>query len=287
MIKVVCWNIGWSYRPLDELLAMDDVDVALLQETSAGMPDYLASKGGSVEVSPQVPWEPWPYEHYDRWPLVVKLSNRVSVEWFKQVLPSIPCEGDDEIAVSNDGILAAAKVIPIGDDGEPFIAVSMYARWFEPRPTDRARAWIQSDAAAHHIISDLTTFVPYYDANAPQHRILAAGDLNMDFDFGRGTAEFALRANTVMDRMSALGLAYMGPQHPNGRRADPTPEHLPEDTRNVVTYYPGETPETARLQLDHVFASRGFHESIRTHAMNDVDEWGSSDHCRILIEVGD
>ena len=52
MIKVVCWNIGWSYLPLDELLAMDDVDVALLQETSTAMPDYLASKGGAVEVSP-------------------------------------------------------------------------------------------------------------------------------------------------------------------------------------------------------------------------------------------
>lgn len=173
------------------------------------------------------------------------------------------------------------------DGSESFIAASMYARWFEPHPTDHTRAWIQSDAAAHHIISDLTTFVPFYDANVPQHRILAAGDLNMGFDFGRGSAGFALRANTVMDRMSALGLAYMGPRHPNGRRADPTPEHLPEDTRNVVTYYPGETPETARLQLDHVFASRGFHESISTYAMNNLDEWGSSDHCRILIEVGD
>ena len=79
----------------------------------------------------------------------------------------------------------------------------------------------------------------------------------------------------------------MGPQHPNGRLADPTPEHLPEDTRNVVTHYPGNSPETARLQLDHVFASRGFHHGVRTRALNDVDEWGSSDHCRILIGIGD
>ena len=109
----------------------------------------------------------------------------------------------------------------------------------------------------------------------------------MDFDFGHGTSEFALRANTVFDRMNALGLEYIGPQHPNGRRADPAPEHLPEDTRNVVTYYPGNSPETARLQLDHVFASRGFHHGVRTRALNGVDEWGSSDHCRILIETGD
>ncbi len=55
----------------------------------------------------------------------------------------------------------------------------------------------------------------------------------MDFDFGRGTDPFASRANTVFARMNALGLEYMGPQHPNGRRADPTPDHLPEDTENV------------------------------------------------------
>ena len=31
MIKIVCWNVGWMYRPLEELLAMD-ADIALLQE---------------------------------------------------------------------------------------------------------------------------------------------------------------------------------------------------------------------------------------------------------------
>lgn len=51
--------------------------------------------------------------------------------------------------------------------------------------------------------------------------------------------------------MKALGLEYLGSEHPNGRRADPTPEHLPQDTCNVVTHRPGNSPETARLQLDH------------------------------------
>ena len=59
------------------------------------------------------------------------------------------------------------------------------------------------------------------------------------------------------------------------------------DSRNVVTYYlPGKNPETAsNNQLDYVFASRGFHESIRVRALNSVEEWGPSDHCRIEIEV--
>lgn len=282
MIKVVSWNIGGTYAPLDELLKMD-ADVALLQEARPGMREVLTDAKANVAITPYDFWEPWEYGHYDVWPLVVKLSDRVSVEWFRQTIPT-RWVADDEIAVSGVGTIAAAKVIPM-DDGEPFIAVSMYARWYDPHPT--VGGWIYSDASAHRIVSDLTAFIPDYDAATPRHRILAAGDLNMDFDFGQGTDGFAPRANTVCDRMNALGLEYMGPQYPNGRRAYPTPEHLPADTRNVVTYYPGNSPETARLQLDHVFASRGLHNSVRTRAMNGGDEWGSSDHCRILIEIED
>ena len=87
--------------------------------------------------------------------------------------------------------------------------------------------------------------------------------------------------------MEALGFEYMGPRHPNGRRAESTPEHAPADTKNVPTHHSAQTaPASARLQLDHVFASRGFHEAIETRALNGVDEWGPSDHCRLLIEVG-
>ena len=281
MIKVVDWNIGYRYQPLQELLDMD-ADIALLQEVGIGMRDRLAAVGCPVATSPHDPWEPAPKSDYDRWPLVVKLSNRVEIEWFKQVRATVPMEQNGEMAVNCGGTVAAARIKPL-EGGEPFIAVSIYARWFAPHPT--VGGWIYSDAAAHHAISDLSSFIPDYDAGTPKHRILSAGDFNMEFDFGHGTDPFARRANTVFDRMNALGLEYMGPQYPNGRRANPTPDHLPEDTRNVVTYYRGNSPETARLQLDHVFASRGFHNSVRTRAMNGVDEWGSSDHCRILIEI--
>lgn len=29
-----------------------------------------------------------------------------------------------------------------------------------------------------------------------------------------------------------------------------------------------------------------FHEKVRVKALNEVEEWGPSDHCRIWIEVG-
>ena len=191
---------------------------------------------------------------------------------------------EDEIAVSGIGTITAARVTPKGSSIEPFIAVSMYARWMEPH-LSAAGDWIYSDASAHRIISDLSAFIGYYNSPS-EHRILAVGDLNMSFN---STDQFDHRAQTVLDRFHALGLDYLGPQYPAGRRADPIPAHLNEDSLDVPTYYhvPSNTPAGANVQLDHVFASRGFHESVKVRALNEADEWGSSDHCRVLISVGD
>lgn len=137
VIKVVSWNIGRSAEPWRELAQMaeaGDVDVALLQE--AGMPpDDVA-----VEIGPREHWDShvwnshwykdrWP-RLYDRWPMVVKLSPRASVEWLKQISP-ISDGNEDEIAVSGIGTIAAARVASSDGGQEPFIAISMYARWME------------------------------------------------------------------------------------------------------------------------------------------------------------
>ena len=54
---------------------------------------------------------------------------------------------------------------------------------------------------------------------------------------------------------------------------------LPKDSKSVPTYRKvRESPMIANTQLDYVFASRGFHKTIRTRALNGVDEWGQSDH---------
>ncbi|MDE0232102.1 MAG: hypothetical protein OXI56_09230 [bacterium] len=72
------------------------------------------------------------------------------------------------------------------------------------------------------------------------------------------------RDRTVTDRMAALGMEFLGPRHPS------------------------KDPANAENQLDHVFASRGYHESVAVRALNSAeeDEWGASGHCRLLIEVG-
>ena len=282
MIRVVCWNIASMHEPWRELVEMD-ADIALLQEVGTIPADVI----DRVELSPNTPWlkhDPTTGAlNYDRWPMVIGLSNRVRVEWFRQVGPTgVPADSPLDVAVSGIGTVDFARVIPVNGT-EPFIAASMYARWSSPHPT-AAGDWIYPDASAHRIISDLSAFIGYYDRPA-EHRILAAGDLNMSF---QSTDQFDHRAQTVLDRLQKLGLNYLGPRYPAGRRADPIPKHLNAESLDVPTYYhkPSNTPAGAYAQIDHAFASRGFHQEIQTRALNEVEEWGASDHCRISITVG-
>ena len=281
-IKVVSWNIAKMHQPWRELLEMD-ADVALLQEVGTVPEDVL----DRVELSPHMPWlkhDPTSeYAPFDRWPMVVRLSDRVRVEWFRHIGPTgVASEHPGDVSVSGIGTVEIARVIP-ATGVEPFIAASMYARWFSPHPTADGD-WIYSDASAHRIISDLTAFIGYYDS-PDKHRILAAGDLNMSF---QSTDQFDHRAQTVLDRFQALGLEYLGPRYPAGRRADPIPQHLDEQSLDVPTYYhkPSNTPAGAYVQLDHVFSSRGLHLEVEARALNEVTEWGPSDHCLICIGVG-
>jgi endonuclease/exonuclease/phosphatase family metal-dependent hydrolase len=85
--------------------------------------------------------------------------------------------------------------------------------------------------------------------------------------------------------MQAMGLKFIGPQAPNGRQAHPWPSELPSDSKNVPTFHSNlHTPETATRQLDFVFASRSLAEDVTVKALNDPEEWGPSDHCRVVIE---
>ena len=191
---------------------------------------------------------------------------------------------EEEIAVSGIGTIAAARVIP--SDAPPFIVVSMYARWIRPHPSTKSK-WKAGypDGSAHRILSDLSAFIGSYDPST--HRILAAGDLNVVYDGSdHDPSAPGARDRGVFVRMAALGLEFMGPQYPAGSLAHQIPGSSPPDPRNVPTYHTtSQSPATAQLQLDYAFASRGFHRSVKVRAMNSVEEWGTSDHCRLLIEV--
>ncbi len=124
--------------------------------------------------------------------------------------------------------------------------------------------------------------------------MLVAGDLNTIYGAkDNNRLEKPPRAQTIFDRMRALGLEFVGPQWPDAdRKADRVPQGLPKDTKNVPTYLSAR--QRRRMhdedilsgnQLDYVFASRGFSDKVRVHAMNDVEGFGPSDHCRIQIEL--
>lgn len=281
MIRVVCWNIdkrAEPWRVLAEMAQRGEADVALLQE-AGNPPDELAHLFQHDE-------EHWNRDLYDRWPLVVRLSDRVEVNWLRQVAPRSELD-EGEIGVSGIGTLAAARVWPRDRHEDEFLAVSMYARWIRFHPlTGHQKSVGASDVSAHRILSDLSTFI-YDESGHAEHRILAAGDLNISYGATRRTLSMPQRERTVFDRFAALGLEFLGPQAPNGRPAAAPQPDVPADTANVPTYYTARQKHAAKAnrQLDYVFASRGFHKSVTARALNGIEEWGPSDHCRLLAEM--
>lgn len=232
-----------------------DVDVALLQEISqppseiSTRVEVMGEPWKDVQGTPNVVWKS----------AVVRTSERVGVEFIR---PHI------------------ARVTESGC--EPIIVMSMYGQWKKPHPSVGS-PWIYADASVHALISELSGFI----GSEKGHRIIAAGDLNCLYGYGEhGSAYWRKRYDTIFDRMEALGMRYMGPQAPNGRQAEPWPKELPRESKNVPTFHTiRSSPSGATRQLDHVFVSEPLVNSTTVRALNGVDEWGPSDHCRVMVEV--
>ena len=160
--------------------------------------------------------------------------------------------------------------------------ISMYGLWERPRELTKS-SWIYADASVHRLISDLSIFI----GSQSGHQILVDGDLNILHGYGEnGSQYWESRYETVFSRMEALGMKLVGPQVPFGRAADPWPAELPLSSKNVPTFYANrQNPKTATQQLDFVFASEVMADRVRVTAVNRPDEWGQSDHCKIMIEI--
>ncbi len=253
-----------------------DADLALLQEAAPPPADVA----GLLEVDPGPIEITGGYTQPQQWrTAIVRLSDRIKVEWIES--KPIAEAGTSEFAVSIPGTVAAARVTP--PEGDPIIVVSMYAQWRVPHDWTAGK-WIAADGSAHRVISDLSEA---FIGRERGYRIIAAGDLNILHGYGDyGNSYWAARYRTVFDRMEALGLSFAGPQHPNGRQAHPWPDELPRESKNVPTYHTTrQNPTTATRQLDFVFASRPLLKSMSVRALNEPEEWGPSDHSRVVIEV--
>ena len=272
-MKLISWNIAHREEAWHRLLDTD-ADVALLQEATEPPPD-VASR---IEVDAE-PWHTYGAGATRPWrAAVVRLTNRVQVDWLTPISIEQAVAGD--LAVSRRGTLAAAEVAEPG--GMCCTVVSMYGLWEKPHRSTGSK-WIYADASVHRLISDLAVLI----GQQSSHRIIAAGDLNILYGYGEGGSKYwAARYDTVFKRMEATGVPFVGPQAPNGRRAEPWPAELPPESNNVPTYHTTRmTPAQAKRQLDFVFASTDLVERIHVRALNEPSDWGPSDHCQVWIEL--
>ena len=191
MVKIIAWNIARREEAWRCLLDTDG-DIALLQEAIEPPADVARR----LDVDP-APWRtvgaglnrPWRAA-------VVKLSSRVGVQWFEPKPVENAHRG--ELAVSRPGTLAAAILTP--STGEPFIVASMYAPWEKPHSTTGS-SWIYADGSVHRVISDLSALI----GQQAEHRILAAGDLNILHGYGENGSDYwASRYATVFSLRETL-----------------------------------------------------------------------------------
>ena len=206
MIKVVSWNMDGNSDTWEVLLGMG-ADLALLQDP--GTPPQTA-------ISPiELPEPPWELERRQRPPIIVRLSDRVEVQWFspasiEEVTTRTGNVGEWEIGVSDRRTIAAARVAPRG--GEPFFVVSMYGRWLGSHPLAASASVTHADASVHRIISDLSAFTAA--ADPARHRVLAAGDLNLIYGARKGSGRQRFRTNLFGIALGLSALSFSVPSVP-------------------------------------------------------------------------
>ncbi len=271
LLRIVSWNIAHKTSAWDTLVRSDaPVDVALLQEavppptslpfqTIPGRDGSWTTAGGRRNFCAAV----------------ARISEHVRMTAVDS--ESLADANSDQVGVSRLGTLAAADIAIDGE--EPITLVSLYGSWEAARKGN----WIFADASVHRLVSDLSYFV----GGQHGHRIIAAGDLNILHGYGEsGSAYWGERYATIFKRMAAIGIPFVGPQHPNGSQAMPWPSELPTESKNVPTFRTRRTdPSSATRQLDFVFASEELVPRLQVRALNSEEEWGPSDHCRISIEL--
>lgn len=266
MLKLTSWNV--HQRPFWD--AAGDTDILLLQECPATLRDAPG-------------WTTYPSDGdwatgASRWRTAVAVRSG-SREATAPRLADLHSPDEGVLRVSRSGTVSAVQIEV--DGSRPLIVASVYARW-EGDNNDE----IYADANAHRLLSDLSTYIT---STRPRYDVIIAGDWNILYGYGEeGRPYWKARYDSVFARAKALGLTYAGPQFPNGRQADPWPLELPTDSLNVPTYYSrSQQPATATRQLDHVFVNNRLADRVSVRALNGIDEWGPSDHCRILIELHD
>jgi hypothetical protein len=272
-MRLLSWNMAHVAAHWADITNDEGLDIALLQEA------VPPPSGVVLQTVPTVN-ERWTTAGGNRrfCAAIARLSDRVSLT----AIPTKPLAvaGQDDLGVSLPGTLAACELTQ--KSGEQITVASIYGAWTSPVPWKNG-GWIYADASVHRLISDLSALV----ASQRGHKIIVAGDLNILHGHGEhGSDYWQARYQTVFTRMAAIGLLFVGPQHPHGEQCSTWPSELPRESKNVPTFRTRMAdPSSATRQLDFVFASQDLTGRLRVRARNSAAEWGPSDHCRLQIEL--
>ena len=282
-MKIISWNMAHLCDSWRCLLGMD-IDLALLQEACKPPRDVLKqiADNPEIKIDPAVGKPLFEGDRVRPRTAIVKLSKNIKkIEWIEA--KPFHLAKDGEFIASRPGTISAAIITPV--KGLRLMVVSMYAQWRIMAPLAKPNNDVFADGSAHQLVSDMSTFV----TSARSHRVIAAGDLNILRGYGEKRDPYwGARYKSVFDRLEVMGLRCVGPEFPNGLQANPWPKELPPGSKNVPTFRAKKKrPETAKRQLDFVFASTELAESLTVSALNAPDEWETSDHCRVEIELAD
>jgi len=268
-LSLISWNMSHSKKAWPFLSGDTLPDIALLQEAiKPPQPPYWSSP--PIEETWCIQWNPKEFGA-----AVVGLTDRVKGNPLTTI--RLGDQGKGEMAISLPGTVAGADVVLA--NGEKLMVFSAYSRWEKALHGGT----IYADASAHRLISDISAWI----SKKQGQKVIVAGDWNILYGYGEwGNTYWKGRYNSVFSRMEALGLPFIGPQYPEGVQADPWPSELPADSNNVPTFRKAkDNLASAERQLDFVFASKELHDRLQVRALNAPDEWGPSDHCRVLIEL--
>ena len=130
-------------------MASADADIALLQEARLPPEDVA----GQIEVDP-APFHNAEGNRISR-AAIVKLSERVKVEWLEPVPLADARRGD--FVVSHPGSIAAGIITQA--NGEPFIVASICAHYEKPHRSTGKMSWNITDSSVHRVISDLSLLI--------------------------------------------------------------------------------------------------------------------------------
>lgn len=273
-LRLMSWNMGaggpGTKATWDDLAREANVDVGLLQE--APNPWWQATE---LETIPKA-GSYWGIEGMNRaQTAIARLSDRVEIE----EIPTRPIAlaGPTELGVSRPGTVTVAKV-RMKETGEEIIVASVYAQWERPLV---GGGLIFSDASMHRLLSDLTPLL-----TARRLPIIVAGDFNTVLGSSDDSphGNWTLRTGGVFRRLEELDLRLQGPHHPNGEQAAPRPPDLQPGTVNVPTYVTSRGNKVSQLDYCCVTPDLVHRTEVRAH--NAEADWGPSDHCRVMIDVG-